>query len=226
MSKFLLVLMMLFSLGGSNRLDIDFKELEVPSFKEFFTSARSTYDNDDIVGYLKIDGVMDSLVTQTTDNSYYLNHDIKKEKNKSGQVFMDYRNEKNDKITLIYGHNSYKNIPFVNLEKYYDKDFFNEHRYIDLTLENEKKSYEIFSVYVETDDWDYTKLKFDNDNEYLDHLEKLKSNSMFASDVQLDRDSEILILQTCSHLKEYKDYENKYLLVIGRRIEVNEEVEI
>ena len=44
-----------------------------------------------------------------------------------------------------------------------------------LTLEDTIKKYEIFSVYVEYEDFDYYNLNFKNDSEWFNHITKLKN---------------------------------------------------
>ena len=62
------------------------------------------YNNKDIIGYLKIDNILNTPVLQGNDNYYYLNHNINKEIDKKGSVFLDYRNNISDKKLIIYGH--------------------------------------------------------------------------------------------------------------------------
>ena len=57
-----------------------------------------------------------------------------------------------------------------------------------------------------------------SDEEYLNHLEKLKSKSMYDTGIEVTKDDEILILQTCSTNKDYRNYQKKYLLIILRRV--------
>ena len=54
----------------------------------------------------------------------------------------------------------------------------------------------------------------------LDSLtkKKLKSKSMYDTGVEVTKDDEILILQTCSTHKDYHNYQKKYLLIILRRV--------
>ena len=59
---------------------------------------------------------------------------------------------------------------------------------------------------------------FVSDDEYLSHIESLKKKSIYDDDVKLSSDDEILILQTCSTHRDYKNYENKYLLIVSRRV--------
>ena len=152
-------------------------------------------------------------------NEFYLNHDAHKNKNAIGSIYLDYRVKINIGFkNLIYGHNSSTlNVPFKELEKYYDKNFFKNHQYIYLEDENYIQRYQVFSVFIETQDWSYMKLNFTSDS-FLEHLKSLKNKSLYETDVNIENDDEILILQTCSHHINYQKYKNKYLLVIAKKI--------
>ena len=71
-------------------------------------SLREEYNNDDIVGVLTINNAdYSTVVTQTNDNSYYLNHSVTKEKDRLGTPFLDYRIDiNNTRKLLIFAHNS------------------------------------------------------------------------------------------------------------------------
>ena len=199
---------------GSNNLIID------KSTPTKVKELQEENNNKDIVGYLSIPNTnINEPILQSTDNEFYLNHGIDKKKNIIGSVFMDYRVKiNNEKKNLIYSHNSSTfDVPFKELEKYYNEDFYKNNKYIYLEDEENKVKYQIFSVYVETSNWDYMKLNF-IEKEWLEHLNKLKSLSWYETGVNVDKDDEILILQTCSHHKKYKNYKNKYLLIIAKKI--------
>lgn len=156
---------------------------------------------------------------QTRDNDYFLTHDPLDNYKSSGSVYLDYRvNIKDSKKILIFGHNNNKlNLPFSILENYNDQDYYKRHQFLELSYDEEMKKYQIFSVYIETKDWDYMNLKFTN-NTWVKHLEKLKNKSFYDTSVSVDENDEILILQTCSHHENYKNYKNKYMLVIAKRV--------
>ena len=199
---------------GSNNLIID------KSTPTKVKKLQEENNNKDIVGYLSIPNTnINEPILQSTDNEFYLNHGIDKKKNIIGSTFLDYRVEiNNGKKNLIYSHNSSTfDVPFKKLEKYYNEDFYKNNKYIYLEDEENKVKYQIFSVYVETSNWDYMKLNF-TEKEWLEHLNKLKSLSWYETGVNVSKDDEILILQTCSHHKKYKNYKNKYLLIIAKKI--------
>lgn len=196
------------------------------NYKETIDKLQSQYNNKDIIGILKIKNANYSMpIVQTNNNDFYLNHNLYKEKNVAGAAFLDYRtNINSSKKLIIYGHNSLSiKAPFNILEKFYDKSFYDNNKKIELVTDTTKKVYEVFSVYVETIDFSYMNLDFDNDDEYLTHINKLKNRSIYDEEIELTSNDEILILQTCSSLKKYRNYEKKYLLIILRRV-LNEEI--
>ena len=158
-------------------------------------------------------------ILQTNNNDYYLNHLPNKKKNKMGSVFLDYRvNINTSNKLLIYGHNSSKyNMPFKILEKYYDKKYLNEHKYLTLKTNNKVKKYELFSILIETKDFSYMKIKY-NKKDYLKHLKDLQDKSIYKINTDLNEKTNILILQTCSTHKNYKKYKKKYLLLSFKEI--------
>lgn len=191
------------------------------NYEEVINDIRSEYNNDDIVGILEIENT-DYIVPilQGEDNEYYLNHLPNKEENFMGSVFLDYRvNIDSSRKLLIYGHNSANvDMPFTILEEFYDKDYYDNHKYMSITTSSTKKEYEIFSVYVETSDFSYMNINFDSDEDYYNHLSKLKSKSMYDTGVNINSNDEILVLQTCSEHPDYRNYQKKYLLIILRRL--------
>lgn len=108
-------------------------------------------ENSDIVAWLEIEGTnINYPVLQTTDNSYYMTHNYKKEKSKDGSLFLDkdYNWELPSTNLLIYGHNNIGSKEmFVNLLKYEDENFYKEHPTIRLTTNKEDSEYEIIAAF-------------------------------------------------------------------------------
>lgn len=206
---------------NSNTIEVNY-EINKIDYEEELNKVRNKYNNNDIVGILSnSDDTLNEIVMQSTDNDYYLEHTVYHESNWRGQTFLDYRNDINnsDKL-IIYGHNSnYYNLPFKVLENYYNKSYYDENKYLYLQTNLNKYKYEIFSVYIEVSDWDYyNKMKFNTKDEYYNHILKLKNKSMYDTNVLVNEDDKILIIQTCSTKKEYSNYENKFLLIIAKRV--------
>lgn len=199
-------------------------ETNTVDYKQIIDDLRTHYQNDDVVGKLTIAGTdIDEVIMQANDNNYYLNHNEFGEYQAEGSIYEDYRTNLDSKKVLIFGHSSPGwNVPFNELEKYYDKDFYNNHKYITITTENGANEYIIFSVFVETSDFSYMNLKITNDT-YNQYLKKYKDNSLYNTGVEVLDNDEILILQTCSNNSKYSNYKKKYLLVISKKINNKEE---
>lgn len=202
----------LLSLEDNNKID----------YYEKLNETKDYYGNNDIVGILSIYGDdFSEIVMQSSDNEYYLRHTVYHDYDWRGQTFLDYRVDINDsKKLIIYGHNSnYYKLPFMIFENYYDEDYYNNHKYLYLQTDENINQYEIFSVYVEVSDWSYyTDMYFKNEQEYFSHIISLKNKSLYDTGVDICLDDEILIIQTCSTLSKYANYENSFLLVIGKKI--------
>lgn len=71
---------------------------------------------------------MDYPVVQGEDNEYYLHHTFRREANKAGSIFLDYRNRADftEQCVIIYGHNMKDGSMFSNLKKYQDNAFRKE----------------------------------------------------------------------------------------------------
>lgn len=213
-----------------NKYDSEYLDLDIEQndnvnnpidYEGIINDLKEEYNNDDVVGLLEINNT-DYVVPimQGEDNDYYLNHTPDGKKNFMGSIYLDYRvNIDSDRKLLIYGHNSSNiDMPFKILEEFYDKDYYDNHKYVEITTSTTKKRYEIFSVHIETSDFSYMNINFVDDDDYLDHITKLKEKSMHDTEVELNKEDEILVLQTCSTHKDYRNYAKKYLLIILRRV--------
>ena len=180
---------------------------------------REKFNNNDIIGSISLEGLeINEAVLQYSDNDYYLTRDNYGNYDKYGSVYLDYRCNKDSKKLLIFGHNFYNsNTPFSKLENYYEESFYKDNQYINFIFDNEIRKYQIFSVYVETDDFTYMNLKIDEER-YVQDLARYKAKSFYQTGVDVSSDDEILILQTCSNNKRYSKYKDKFLLIIAKKI--------
>lgn len=170
--------------------------------------------NNDVIGHIKIPNTTINYdLVQTTNNEYYLNHNQDKEIDPTGSLFIDYRNKLTDKKILVYGHNSkIKNAPLKDLELYLNYNNFQNNSLIYLTLNNKIYTYKIFSVMLIDKDNNYhTKLTF-KDSEYEEHLFWLKTYSIYDNDIQVDKNSYIITIQTCYYYPQ-----ETFLLISAKR---------
>ena len=181
--------------------------------------------NNDFVGYLYIDEIVEQPILQYTDNEYYLHRTFKKEYvYQNGAPFMDYRSKLTDDNIVIYGHNNSFNqeVMFSKLNDIILKqDFYKEHSVIELYLENEVRTYNICYAYYLTEE-DYQHYSFDQTTfyDYMDFdtfIQFAKDHTQIESlygDIYFGE--KILTLQTCKRLNQ----EVKVIIVakeVGKR---------
>lgn len=179
-------------------------------------AQRLYYNNNDIIGRLEIPDLFNILVVNGIDNKYYLNKDLYKKSNVKGNEFLDYRLKPDAKQVNIYGHNSRDpnvQVPFLRLEKYIDKDFFDNNPYIIWQYDGGKRIYKI-SVWKEIQTDREHMIVDTSGATFLGHVSKLLSNSTYIRSVPYDVNSNIIILQTCSH-----HLSNAFYLLIGIEIQ-------
>lgn len=169
------------------------------------------YSNEDIVGSLKIEGTnIDTLLVKTTDNEYYLKHNIKKEYDEIGSIYVDYRTNLDSKQINVYGHNSnIYDVIFKELEKYLNKEFYENHKYITIWDGDKTNTYEIFSVQIITNGYEYMNL---NPNDWDKHIRKL-NNSIYDTKIKAVANDDILVLQTCNY-----NPVNSFLIINSRKV--------
>lgn len=187
------------------------------SINDRYDQYKREFNNNDIIGRLIINSLdIDNLLVQTTDNDYYLRRLLDGTYNIMGSMFVDYRSDiESGRQINIYGHNSdIYDLPFRKLLNYLDRDFFLNNREVVLETLNGTKTFEIFSVKVITDDIEHTEILFDNDIDFNEHIERLRSNSLYDSLDEVSGSDQILVLQTCL----INNTLGKYLIIIGRKV--------
>ncbi|MCC0664602.1 class B sortase [Clostridioides sp. ZZV15-6597] len=143
-------------------------------------------------------------VVQSKENSYYLKKDFYKKDSISGTLFMDYRNKSLDEQNIIiYGHNMKNKTMFNNLNKFKDRNFFEENNKIKITLNGKEFLYEVFSAYIVESDYDYLKTNFSNELDYQNYINNIASKSLYKSHIKVNSSDKIVTLSTCTY--EFND---------------------
>lgn len=160
--------------------------------------------NEEIVGEVKVNNTeVDYPVVQAKDNDYYLTHNINKEKNVNGWIYMDYRNNSMnlDKNTILYGHNKlYSRVMFSSLHDTLNKKWYTnpENQIITFNTLYENMKFKIFSIYRIPKTNDYLKVFFKDDTEFLDFTSMITKRSIYDFKVPINKDDKIITLSTCS----------------------------
>lgn len=170
-----------------------------------------------VIAFIELPGVFIEPVGQAADNDYYLTHNVWQEEDSNGAIYLDYRIhlDQSPKF-IIYGHSDPKlSLPFASLARYHDESFFYENNIIYLYTKEKTYTFQIFSSYVETSDFDYLNLESYNGLTWLEHLQKLKNKSQYETNITLEDDKKVLVLQTCSFDSKYKNNRQKYRIVLA-----------
>lgn len=174
---------------------------------------REYYKNDEIVARLEIPELFNIFVTKASDNEYYLNRSINKKKDVRGNEFMDYRVNPLSKQVNIYGHNSRTyDTPFRKLENYLDEEFYHNNPYIILQHDDGHRIYKIFAIKEVLTDYEHMNVD-KNEEEFVSHIDDLKQDAIYQTDVKYNKDSNIIILQTCSY-----DSKDAYYIIMAIEI--------
>ena len=160
--------------------------------------------NEDVVGELKVNNTnVDYPVVQAPDNDYYLEHNINKEENANGWIYLDFRNDSMnlDKNNIIYGHNMYySGVMFGTLYKTANASWYTnpDNQIITYNTLYENLEFQIFSIYRVPETNDYLKVFFEDDNDFLEFIDMIETRSIYNFNVPIDADDKIITLSTCS----------------------------
>lgn len=175
--------------------------------------------NNDMVGWLRIDNTnIDYPVMQTKSNpNYYLRKNFYKEYSYYGTPYIDEKcNIEDGSNLIIYGHHIKNNKMFGELEKYKNKNFYNEHRVVEFIIKDVNYTYQVVFV-LKTDAitgfkyFNYTDLRLKyNFKEFVDNCKKL---SLYKSDTQISFGDKFITLSTCEYSSE-----NGRLAIIAKRL--------
>lgn len=177
--------------------------------------------NDEIFALIEIkDTNINYPVLYCGNNDYYMTHNYKKEKSQDGALFLDkdYDFNKPSSNLLIYGHNNIGSKEmFVELLKYKDKSFYDNHKTFSFTTVDEEAEYEIISVFLskvynKTDKNVFRYYYFidaKNEKEYNDFVKNAKKASIYQIEATASYGDQLITLSTC----EYSQKDGRFVVV-------------
>lgn len=177
--------------------DSYWKYVSVPFLEVDFTNLIKT--NTEIVGWIKIDNTtIDYPIVKGYDNTFYLTHAYDKSTNRAGSIFMDFRNNLEDKNVILYGHRRLDNIMFGGLINLINEDWFlnKDNHIIKISTLEDNRIYQIVSVYTIEKENYYIKTNFQEDT-FLEYIDTIKKRSYYDFNTSLDNNDKILTLSTC-----------------------------
>lgn len=204
--------------------DLVVKQSNIPKLFDILSK-----ENPDIKAWITIENTaVDLPVYQTDNNDFYLDHNMYKESNRYGALFLDYRNtltadSKSQNLT-IYGHNMKDGSMLGTLKKYKSANFYKENPTFKITTPEGVEYYAIFSVMVMNatakDDngylYGFTRSSFSSSQHFLSWIAESLERSLLVTNVKIREDDQIVTLVTCED--EKATFENSRLVVMGKKI--------
>lgn len=162
--------------------------------------------NPETVGWIAIpDTVISYPVMQATDNSKYLHTSFEGNTSKTGAIFIDKNNSTAplDQNTVIYGHNMGKGRTdmFGTLLYYEDPAYYEQHKYIQFDTNAQQhdwwKIFAVINLDVKHGEFDYLKLSFQDQKEFMAWVNAAKSLSLYDTGVAVGGGDKVITLSTC-----------------------------
>lgn len=175
--------------------------------------------NSDIIGWIRIDNSnIDYPVMQTKNSpNYYLRKNFYKQYSYLGTPYLAENCDINISDNLIiYGHHINNSKIFGELENYRKEEYYNSHKIIKLYTLEEKREYEIISIFITNA---YTGFKYynfissGNENEFNKFVNQCKELSFFDIENTAVYGDKLLTLSTCDYSSK-----NARLVIVAKRI--------
>ena len=185
--------------------------------------AKLRRQNPDIIGWLKIEDLLDEAVVQR-DNDYYLDRDYRGYHNVNGAIFLEQTCDLSTRpyTYLIYGHNMKSGMMFGCLRNYENLTFYRNNPFITFDTLYEEGRYVIFAVAtisLDSSSWrfvDFTKLHSPVIAYRQAALNTLIQQSRYISRINVLPQDQLLLLVTCV------DNDEERRIVAARRIREDE----
>ena len=172
-----------------------------------------------LIGWVKIDDTnIDYPVMQTTDNEYYLDHNLNQEYDKNGSIFMDKDCDvlKPSTNYILYGHHMKSGQMFGQLDLYKKKSYYEEHPYISFDTIYEKGTYQVMyvfrsRVYKETEIVFkyYQFIDANSKQEFDSYMKEMADLSLYDTGVTAEYGDQLLTLSTC----DYQETDGRFVVV-------------
>lgn len=177
-----------------------------------------------LIGWVKIDGTnIDYPVMQTTDNEYYLDHNMEQQYDRNGTIFMDKDCDvlKPSTNYILYGHHMKSGKMFGQLGLYQNQSYYEEHPYIKFDTIYEKGLYQVMYVFrsrvYKEDEIVFKYYQFIDANgeaEFNSNMQEMAEMSFYDTGVTAEFGDQLLTLSTC----DYQETDGRFV-VVAKKIE-------
>lgn len=175
--------------------------------------------NKKLIGWIKIDDTnIDYPVVQTTDNEYYLKHNMNQEYDKNGTIFLDKDCDvlKPSTNFIIYGHHMKSGKMFGKLDLYQKEDYCREHPLIQFDTIYEKGTWQVMYVFrsrVYSEDVItfkyYQFIDAGSETEFDSYMKEMAAMSLYDTGVTAEYGDQLLTLSTC----DYQEPNGRFVVV-------------
>lgn len=148
-------------------------------------------------------GVNHPIVQSTTDDNYYLYHDLDGNYTIYGSVFTQSMNatDFSDPVTIVYGHHTDNGTMFSDLRNFTDKDYFDAHEEMYIYTPGHILTYRIISAYEYDNRHIMNSFDFSDPQVRQDYFASVLSPTSMRVNVRegatLSVDDKIVQLSTC-----------------------------
>lgn len=181
-------------------------------------------ENEDIKGWIEIENThINYPILQNDDNEYYVYRDYRKEESSYGSIYMKDKSDINDANSnlVIYGHHMKDGEMFADLLEYVNEEFYQEHKIVKITTENEEREYEIIATFKSRVFYEdeknvfryYNITNFENEDEYNNFVINSKKNQFYDTGIDASYGEQLITLITCEYSQE-----NGRMVVVAKRI--------
>lgn len=181
--------------------------------KDYKTGKLSFYSdlynqNKDFAGWISIIGTtINYPVMYTPENpDFYLKHNFEKQYSDFGVPYISEACSiaPLSDNTIIYGHNITGGRMFGALLDYTDKEFYENHKFIEFNTRYQKGKYEIIavfktSVYNEQSFKYYTFINADCENYYMNFIKQCKELSFYETEATAKYGDKLITISTCDN---------------------------
>jgi len=199
---------------------IHYTQNETPEAREVLDEYKNLINkNKKLIGWVKIDDTnIDYPVMQTSDNEYYLDHNLNQEYDKNGSIFMDKDCDvlKPSTNYILYGHHMKSGKMFGGLHLYSNKSYYEKHKYIEFDTIYEKGVFEIMyvfrsKVYSEEEIVFkyYQFIDAVSEQEFDSNMREMAALSMYDTGVTARYGDQLLTLSTC----DYQEKDGRFVVV-------------
>ena len=200
----------------------------LPKFYPFYLQ------NEDIKGWLKIDGTnVNFPVVQTSDNDYYHRLGFNKEYDYYGTPYIDFECDVKTPSTniIIYGHNIRNDGQMFNdLTKYKQLSFYQQYPTVSFDSVYETGTYKIIGAFITNNTAEHDNgnvfqynhfVNAESEEEFNEFIDEVRRRSIFDTPVDVKYGDELLTLSTCTY-----EFTDARFVVVARRVRDGEDTSV